>query len=89
MKRPKAEVVGPNHIVIYVKGGKYLQSYDKIIAFVNEPREGESRKVYLDKEYWNFSKSTARHRNSFLGLSNSYVNDAVRNNVFIMKNLND
>ena len=40
-----------------------LKSYNKIIAIV---LNGE---IYLNSEYYNYSTTTSRHRNLFLGVS--------------------
>ena len=43
-------------------GSQYFQSYNSIIAKID--KEGN---VSLDKYYWNFSKTTGKYRNLFLG----------------------
>ena len=50
-----------NQFVIETKDGEYLQSYNTIIAFV-----GNRGNVLLDKNAWNYSRTTAKYRGYFL-----------------------
>jgi hypothetical protein len=50
-----------NQFVIETARGKYFQSYDSTICFVD--KEG---KITLDKTYWDFSRTTGKYRNIFL-----------------------
>lgn len=43
------------------KTGEMFQSYNSLIAF--RERTG---KVYLDKNYWDYSATTGKYRNNFL-----------------------
>jgi len=51
----------PNQFVIYTSKGKYFQSYNSIIALIDN-----SNNVFLDSYYWNYSRTTAKYRNIFL-----------------------
>ena len=51
-----------NQFVIYTDEGTYFQSYNSVIAF----RDNE-RKITLDKYYWDYSRTTGKYRNEFLG----------------------
>ena len=48
--------------VIDDKGTHYLISYSTVIA-----KRTRSGKVTLDRKYWDFSSTTGKHRNDFLG----------------------
>ena len=50
-----------NQFLIRTDDGIYFQSYNSIIAF---KRRGQ---VYLDEYYWDYSVTTGRYRNLFLG----------------------
>ena len=52
----------PNQLKIYTEQGKYFQSYNTIIAF--RPIHG---KVQLDRNKWDYSTTTGKYRNQFLG----------------------
>jgi len=54
-----------NHFIIDTDEGVYFQSYNSIIAFVPI---GDN-KTQLDKVYWNYSRTTGKYRNQFLGES--------------------
>ena len=51
-----------NQFEIYDKKGRYFQSYNSIIAFINNKGQ-----VYLDEYYWDYSVTTGKYRNIFLG----------------------
>ena len=55
-----------NQFIIETAQGVYFQSYDSIIAF--RP-DDIARPWQLDRRYWDYSRTTARYRNQFLGLS--------------------
>lgn len=54
----------PNQFIIYDKenGIEYFQSYAATIV-KNVPNDG----IYLDKHYWDYSNTTGRYRNQYLG----------------------
>lgn len=62
-----------NQFRITTDDGVYFQSYKSIIAFVpneypcNDKPENESQKIVLDANYWDYSQTTGRYRNQFLG----------------------
>lgn len=51
-----------NQFILTTPEGRYFQSYDSIIAFISN-----DGKVKLDKTYWDYSKTTGKYRNQFLG----------------------
>jgi len=53
----------PNQFVINHDGVEWFQSYDKIIS------KWEGQETYLDEEYWDYSRTTAKYRNQWLGLT--------------------
>ena len=57
----------PNQLVINTPDATYFQSYDSVI--VKTTFEDGERVVYLDETYWNYSRTTSKYRNSFLGES--------------------
>jgi hypothetical protein len=74
----------PNHFVIEYNGFKWLQSYNALVARIDV----ESEEVELDQNYWEYSKTTARHRNAFLGMDNSEVKRHVDDGTFRLVDLN-
>ena len=51
-----------NQFVIYTDDGTYFQSYNSVIAFIDN-----NRKIILDSYYWDYSRTTSKYRNQFLG----------------------
>jgi len=84
MKTPKIESIRPNCLYISTDKGKFLQSYDKIIAYV--PSDGS--KTVIDPYYSDYSQTTKRHLLSFLGMSSDDYKKAKKNNLFTLKSLN-
>ena len=63
-----------------------FQSYDSIICktvFV----DGE-RKVILDPNYWNYSKTTSKYRSQFLGESTKETQAKIDSGKYLLENLN-
>ena len=52
----------PNQFIITTKDGRYFQSYNSVIAFISN--DGE---VILDENSWDYSVTTGKYRNMFLG----------------------
>jgi len=52
----------PNQFIITDKDRKIFQSYDCIIAI--KWNDGD---IFLDKTYWDYSRTTGKYRNQFLG----------------------
>ena len=50
----------PNQFVISTPEGSYFQSYNSVIAFINN--EG---RVFLDRNKWDYSTTTGKYRNIF------------------------
>ena len=53
-----------NQFIIYTNKGTYFQSYDSVIAF-----KSNDGKITLDDHYWDYSRTTGKYRNQFLGES--------------------
>ena len=61
---------------------RYFQSYDSIIVKVVDG------KVYLDVRYWNYSKTTSRYRNLFLGETTRQIEAKIVVGEYRLVNLN-
>lgn len=72
-----------NQFVIEADEGTFFQSYDSTIAFVDN-----ERKIYLDKEYWNYSVTTSKYRNKFLGLTTAETKKMIADGAIKMVDLN-
>lgn len=51
----------PNQYILTTPEGIYFQSYNTIIAFIDNKGQ-----VFLDKNKWDYSKTTGKYRNKFL-----------------------
>jgi len=63
----------PDQFIIEDQNIAVFQSYDSVIVRkdynVEQPEDGTLRgpTVYLDRDIWNYSQTTAKYRNQFLG----------------------
>lgn len=73
----------PNQFVIKTDVGKYFQSYDSMIAF-----KGDDGTVILDEKYWNWSKTTNKYRNDFLGEKLASTRAKIESGVYKLADLN-
>ena len=64
-------------------GNVYFQSYDSIIVKIE--RTGQ---VYLDERYWDYSVTTGRYRNQFLGESKAETAKKINEGQYILADLN-
>jgi hypothetical protein len=68
---------------------EYFQSYDSIIAKRDCFRaDQKSRKVWLDINYWDYSKTTAKYRNIFLGEDTKTIKQKIKSGEYELVNLN-
>ena len=74
----------PNQFVISTPEGSYFQSYNSVIAFINN--EG---RVFLDKNKWDYSTTTGKYRNIFLGENKKLTEKRINNNNYVLIDLNN
>lgn len=72
-----------NQFEIYTDKGVYFQSYRSIIAF--KPRNG---KTQLDKNYWDYSRTTSKYRNEFLNEYTEETRHKIKEGEYKLTNLN-
>jgi len=73
-----------NQFIITTPESIIFQSYNSII--VKEDKDG---KTYLDEKYYNYSVTTSKYRNQFLGVENSKeVEQGIKTGKYILTNLN-
>lgn len=94
MKSSSGRVVANQFIVTerVVKGGKTyyyetFQSYDSIIA-IKEFTPQLPIYVTLDCTYWNYSKTTGKYRNQFLGESKKETEQKIKDGTYKLADLN-
>ena len=65
---------------------KYFQSYKSII--VKKGYENNKYGVYLDQKYWNYSNTTGKYRNIFLGETIKDTKAKIKSGEYILTDLN-
>ena len=82
MASPKGNKVA-NQFIICTSEGNYFQSYKSVIAFINN--DGQ---VFLDRNRWDYSTTTGKYRNMFLGENKKLTKKRIKNNNYILADLN-
>ena len=76
----------PNQFIITDDNKTYFQSYKSIIVKIERTETGV--KTYLDPVYYNYSRTTSKYRNAFLGESTKEIESKIKQGVYILENLN-
>ena len=72
-----------NQFLIFTDEGLCFQSYATIIAF--KPKKG---KIQLDKYSWDYSTTTGKYRNQFLGEKIKETRKKIENGTYELVDLN-
>ena len=75
-----------NQYVIETPKGLIFQSYSTIIAI--RPIFTSGNKMILDKYKWDYSKTTTKYRNIFLGERTKETKERIENGFYELKDLN-
>jgi hypothetical protein len=67
------------------RGNQYFQSYNSMI--VKKPLEVWN-KIQLDQKYWNYSNTTGKYRNIFLGETIKDTKAKIKSGEYILTDLN-
>ena len=81
MTSPQGNTVA-NQFVITDNGEEYFQSYRSIIA------KKSQGKIYLDKYYWDYSRTTGKYRNLFLNETIAETRAKIKSGEYILTDLN-
>jgi hypothetical protein len=68
------------------KQNEYFQSYNSMI--VKKDYESDQVKIYLDQKYWNYSNTTGKYRNIFLGETITETKKKIKSGEYILTDLN-
>ena len=71
-----------NQFQITTETAVCFQSYQSIIVKI------EAGKTYLDPIYWDYSKTTGKYRNIFLGEDKKETEKKIKAGIYILTNLN-
>jgi hypothetical protein len=72
----------PNQFRISTSEGVFFQSYDSIIAKIHKGQ------TWLDEKYWNYSTTTSKYRNLFLGEDKKQTQAKINSGEYILTDLN-
>ena len=75
-----------NQFLITIGDKEIFQSYDSIIA-TKEYKNGK-KVVVLDSYYWDYSRTTSKYRNEFLGETTKETQSKIDAKIYKLKNLN-
>jgi len=82
MTSPSSGKEVANQFLIKIGGTEYFQSYDSIIGMWN--KDG----ITLDETYWQYSTTTAKYRNQWLGMKKSEIEKKIESAEIKLSNLN-
>ena len=78
----------PNQFIVdgehYGQFGRFFQSYKSVIAF--QPADGSS--ITLDRDKWDYSVTTGKYRNQFLGETKAETQKKIDSGEYILTDLN-
>ena len=77
--------VSPNGTDNFLTGTMF-QSYNSNIVFIPAPAFG--KEVLLDRTYWDYSVTTGKYRNMFLGETKAETQKKIDNGEYILTDLN-
>jgi len=66
--------------------GDVFQSYNSCIAFI--PNSESMHSVYLDRDTWDYSVTTGKYRNQFLGENKAETQKKIDSGEYILTDLN-
>ena len=78
----------PNQFIITTEDRKIFQSYDSIIA-VKINMGNEKDYITLDKIYWDYSRTTGKYRNQFLGEDIKTTRKKIKSGEYRLADLNN
>ena len=73
-----------NQFLIRTEKGLYFKSYESNIVFI--PNDGKP--IQLDEEAWDYSQTTGKYRNMFLGETKKETEKKIAIGEYILTNLN-
>lgn len=74
----------PNQLLLIDnEGNKLFQSYNSIICKITK-----DNKIELDEKFWNYSRTTAKYRSAFLGISTKETESKIKSGEITLTNLN-
>ena len=72
-----------NQFIITTDQGQFFQSYETVIAFYDN-----AGGIYLDAERWDYSTTTGKYRNQFLGIDKAETEKLIKSGRIKLADLN-
>ncbi len=85
MQSSKGNAV-PNQFILFTPDATYFQSYKSII--VKTTFEDGEKVTILDETYWDYSATTRKYRNQFLGKTSAEIKRKIKSGEYRLENLN-
>ena len=82
----KGNKIANQFVITDDKQNEYFQSYNSMI--VKKDYESDQVKIYLDQKYWNYSNTTGKYRNIFLGETITETKKKIKSGEYILTDLN-
>lgn len=83
LRSPQGNEV-PNQFEVRTSDGVFFQSYKSVIAFI--PNDGS--KTQLDSKFWDYSNTTGKYRNIFLGEDRKATEKKIKDGTYLLTDLN-
>lgn len=84
MVNPRSGRPITNQHIIYSKDYRVFQSYGSRIVAIDK----NTRQVYLDRAYWNYSNTTSKYRAIFLGETTKETEAKIKSGEYLLVDLN-
>ena len=81
--KTKVNFLANNQVIIYTDNSVLFQSYNSVIAKI------ENGITFLDENKWDYSKTTGKYRNIFLGETKKETEKKINSGVYKLINLNN
>jgi hypothetical protein len=78
----KVQQIAPNQLIIHADNCTLFQSYDSVIVKL------ENGKTFLDRNTYDYSKTTGKYRNQFLCEDTKETQKKIDSGEYILTNLN-
>ncbi len=82
LESPRGNIIANQFEIIDNEGRRWFQSYNSMIICIDHG------KVTLDEKYWNYSTTTGKYRNMFLGEERKDTEKKIKEGKYLLANLN-
>ena len=89
----KGNKIANQFIITDDNGNEFFQSYNSMIVKKDYNDHSDQvgqggLKIYLDQKYWNYSNTTGKYRNIFLGETITETKKKIKSGEYILTDLN-